>query len=66
MFREKMNNLVAVKQQEYMEKKQQGSLMEREEALMRTYKVSQQAELWETGIRKNGSTTGLPVNPVTN
>ena len=66
MFREKMNNLVAVKQQEYLEKKQQGSLMEREEAAMRTYKASQQAELWQTGIRKNGSTTGLPVNPVTN
>ena len=66
MFREKMNNLVAVKQQEYLEKKQQGSLMEREEAVMRTYKASQQAELWQTGIRKNGSTTGLPVNPVTN
>lgn len=60
-----MNNLVALKQQEYMEKKQQGNILEREEALMRTYKASQ-AELWETGIRKNGSTTGLPVNPVTN
>lgn len=66
MFREKMNNMVAEKQQEYMEKKQKGTLMEMEEGLMRTYKASQQAELWETGIRKNGSTTGLPVNPVTN
>ncbi len=64
MFREKLNTDIARKQQEYAEQRQQWECVNAEEAMRQGMQASCQQQLWEMGLRKNGTTTGIPVNPI--
>jgi hypothetical protein len=47
-----------------MEKKQQQQTNHSEEAMRQSTQLSYQQQLWDLGLRKNGMTAGIPVNPI--